>query len=302
MRSGVRQWRVEIGGSGDRSGCAPGEIALLDWGGDGPVALLHHANGFCAALFAGVALALRSKFRVIALDARGHGDSCAVADIEGFGWSDLAKDLEAVADAVVAELGVERIALGLGHSFGGSLTAVVASKRPFLYERIAMVDPVVFPRAVSDAVTAHGRELVERTLRRRRHFESREQARAHFSGRALFEAWQPWAFDGYVEEGMRAAPGGGVELKCAPELEAQIFGGSRTLDLQVAASKLQVPALCLFATGGNFDRALHADWVSRMQKGELRDIEGGHLVPMEDPARVAFAVLEFCASAREGGS
>jgi hypothetical protein len=39
-----------------------------------------------------------------------------------------------------------------------------------------------------------------------------------------------------------------------------------------------------------------------MQKGELRDIEGGHLVPMEDPARVAFAVLEFCASAREGGS
>ena len=101
---------------------------------------------------------------------------------------------------------------------------------------------------------------------------------------------------------MRAAPGGGVELKCAPELEAQIFGGARNLDLHVAASTLKVPALCLFATGGNFDRALHADWVSRMQKGELRDIEGGHLVPMEDPARVAFAVLEFCASAREGGS
>ena len=26
------------------------EIALLDFGGDGPLALLHHANGFCAGL------------------------------------------------------------------------------------------------------------------------------------------------------------------------------------------------------------------------------------------------------------
>jgi len=28
------------------------EIALLDWGGEGPLALLHHANGFCAAAWA----------------------------------------------------------------------------------------------------------------------------------------------------------------------------------------------------------------------------------------------------------
>jgi len=34
------------------------EIALLDWGGDGPLVLMHHANGFCAGTFGLVAEAL----------------------------------------------------------------------------------------------------------------------------------------------------------------------------------------------------------------------------------------------------
>ena len=51
------------------------EIALRDWGGDGPLALLHHANGFCAELWAQVAERLRGRFHLIALDARGHGAS-----------------------------------------------------------------------------------------------------------------------------------------------------------------------------------------------------------------------------------
>jgi len=36
------------------------EIALLDWGGDGPIALLHHANGYCAAIWAPVAERVRT--------------------------------------------------------------------------------------------------------------------------------------------------------------------------------------------------------------------------------------------------
>jgi hypothetical protein len=46
-------------------GSQPGiEIAVLDWGGSGPLALLHHANGFCAGLWDAVAAGLRGRFRV----------------------------------------------------------------------------------------------------------------------------------------------------------------------------------------------------------------------------------------------
>ena len=51
------------------------EIALLDWGGDGPLALLHHANGFCAGVWGCLIEALEGRFRFVAMEARGHGDS-----------------------------------------------------------------------------------------------------------------------------------------------------------------------------------------------------------------------------------
>ena len=101
------------------------EIALQDWGGEGPLALLHHANGFCAALWAPVAEQLRSQFHVVAMDARGHGDSGMPqegATPESFSWALMADDLGQVAHVLLEETGESQIALGLGHSFGGTLT------------------------------------------------------------------------------------------------------------------------------------------------------------------------------------
>ena len=43
-------------------------IAALDWGGSNPLAILCHANGFCAATWSLVAELLREEFRVVALD------------------------------------------------------------------------------------------------------------------------------------------------------------------------------------------------------------------------------------------
>ena len=41
------------------------EIAALDWRGDGPLMLLHHANGFCKGVWALVADALRHRWRIV---------------------------------------------------------------------------------------------------------------------------------------------------------------------------------------------------------------------------------------------
>jgi len=276
------------------------EIAALDWGGDGPVALLHHANGFCGATWAGVAELLRDHFRVIAIDARGHGDSSPVVDLENFGWSRLAFDLAEVAERILSDFGVERFGLGLGHSFGGSLTTVAAARHPDFYERIVLVDPVVFPPDI-DIRSSRGSELALRTRRRRRRWNSREEAREFLAGKPLFESWDPGSLDLYVGEGLREVEGGTVELKCAPEVEAEIFGGPHDIDLHAAADTLAVPALVLRATQGNFPPEVYVGWVARMRRGRMVDIEGGHLVPMEAPGRVAQAVLDYCNTSEQGG-
>lgn len=277
------------------------QIALLDWGGEGPLALLHHANGFCAATWAGVVDFLRERFRVVAIDARGHGDSSPVVDMADLVWSRLAQDLAEVAGAVLSEFGAARIALGLGHSFGGSLTAVAAARHFDFYERIVLIDPVVFPPAV-DSKGPRSYDLALRTRRRRRRWQTREAARDYLASKELFEDWEPRALDLYVGEGLRDLEGGGVVLKCAPEVEAEIFGGSHDIDLYGAAETLSIPALILRATRGNFPPDLYVDWVERMQYGKIAEIEGGHLVPMEAPQRVAQAVFDFCDESKEGGS
>ena len=117
------------------------ELAALDWGGEGPLALLHHANGFCAATWALVADALRPDYRVVAIDARGHGASSKPEGTASYHWRHLLDDLLAVSRTLVDEAGAP-VALAIGNSFGGTLSACAAALRPALFGRVVMLDPV----------------------------------------------------------------------------------------------------------------------------------------------------------------
>src|SRR5262249_31953939 len=94
----VRRRRIALAGRGV-------ELGVLDWGGDGPLALLHHANGFCAALWAPVAEELRARFRVVALDARGHGESSKPEGAAAYRWAGFGHDLAALPAHLAPEAG-----------------------------------------------------------------------------------------------------------------------------------------------------------------------------------------------------
>ncbi len=271
------------------------EIALLDWGGDGPLALLHHANGFCAGLWGLVAEALRPHYRVIAMDARGHGDSSRPEGVEAYDWSLLVDDLIAVAESLLAESGKQRIALGLGHSFGGTLTLSAAARRPDLYEHLVLVDPVLLPPRDGVPVEMRGRgsELAEPARRRRQVWVARDEARSFFAGRELFENWAPRALDLYVAEGLRVRDDGQVELKCPGAVEAAIFDQNHSLDLFSEIEVVRAPARLLWAKRGNFPLSLYEGLVARLAEASIEEVDAGHLMPMEQPERVADAVLRF---------
>ncbi len=269
------------------------EIALLDWGGAGPLALLHHANGFCAATWGLVAEALHPHYRVVAMDARGHGDSSCPEGEEAFRWDRFPEDILSVAGALAPG---SRVALGLGHSFGGTSILAAASRAPDLFERVVLVDPVVMPppsAALPEAARGHGRQLAEKSRRRRSVFASRAEAREAWLARDFFSAWDPRALDLYVEEGLRMRADGQVELKCAPEVEARIFEASGAFDLLALAPAVKAPVLVLWAARNSFPRFLHETLVKRMQRARLEDVDAGHLLPMERPELVSEAVLRF---------
>jgi pimeloyl-ACP methyl ester carboxylesterase len=270
------------------------EIALLDFGGEGPLALLHHANGFCAGVWGLVAASLRQRYRVVAMDARGHGDSSRPRGVDAYHWDRFAEDLVLVAERLVAERGSGSVALGLGHSFGGTSFLCAAARRPGLFERLVLVDPVTPSVDLElDRERSARVNLLAKGARRRQHvFDSREQARARWATRDLFARFDPRALDLYAVHGLRERPQGGVELKCPGEVEAAVFDAG-VVDVAALVPGVEAPTLFQWARDGNFPRGVYESLAASMPSARVEDVDAGHLVPMERPDLVVEAVERF---------
>jgi pimeloyl-ACP methyl ester carboxylesterase len=272
------------------------EIALLDFGGPGPLALAHHANGFCKGMWAEVAALLRGRLRVVAMDARGHGDSSRPDAAGAYAWREFAADLAAVAAALVADTG-SPLALGMGHSFGGTSLLGAESLAPGRFERLLLLDPVTPPppAQVPPQRAAHVESMVDAARRRRADWPSRAEARAWFAERSLFASWRPEALDLYVLDGLRERPDGGVELKCPGAVEAAVFSQGEALDLPAWVRGLAPPALWLWAERGNFPLPYYQALAASMRAARVERAPAGHLIPMERPDLVADAALRLLA-------
>jgi pimeloyl-ACP methyl ester carboxylesterase len=228
------------------------------------------------------------------MDARGHGGSTRPEGAGAYAWEEFALDAVAVAEALAPEHG-GRVAVGLGHSFGGTALLGAAGRRPALFERLVLVDPVL-PLAATAADAdperaARAARLVAGARKRRALWPSRASARRHFAERSLFRAWRPEALDLYVACGLRERADGQVELCCPGEVEAAVFAAAHTVDAeQLARRAADVPATALWAARGDFPRAVFERVFAAMPHARVVDVDAGHLVPMERPERVIEAV------------
>ncbi len=112
-------------------------LHYADWGNphdDAPVMVLLHGLQDCARSWDIFAAAIRSEYRVIALDHRGHGDS-AHATPDTYGFRDYISDLE----FLVAHLGLSDFVL-VGHSAGARYAFVFAAEQPELIRSLVVVD------------------------------------------------------------------------------------------------------------------------------------------------------------------
>ena len=274
-------------------------LSLLEWGEPGrPIVLLSHANGFCAASWAEFAEALAGRLHLVAIDARGQGhspDPAAGVTPESLGWGQLRDDLIDVSELVLGETGQARIALGAGHSFGGTLTLAAAARAPGRFGALLALDPVILPPRIPGG--GRGSDLGERARKRRARFPSRAEARASFAPKPLFAGWTPRALDLYVDFGLADAAdsSGEVVLRCAPEVEATIFESAVEFDMLEEATRIEAPAEILWAEHGNFPRALHEGVADRMPRGRVVPTDAGHLVLMENPALVVDAAERMLA-------
>jgi pimeloyl-ACP methyl ester carboxylesterase len=127
-------------------------LSYLDWNGNGETIVFLHGGALTAHSWDLVCLGMRDRWRCLALDLRGHGDS---------GWADEYRVETAVEDigALVAHHGAQRIHL-VGNSLGGLVAAHYAASHPHTVASLTLVD--VGPN-VDFAATQSIRDYIEQT-------------------------------------------------------------------------------------------------------------------------------------------
>lgn len=206
-----------------------GRIFTLQWG-EGPLLLFTHATGMCARVYTGLLAPLADRFRVVAVDARGHGRTDLEADPGRIpaDWVLYRKDIVALVHA----LGGGPVHLA-GHSFGATASFEAAVDNPGLASSVCLIDPPFIPaehaeayRAARDAGRAPN-PMADQAERRRGTFDSIAAARASYLGRGVFRDWPESALDDYLEGGFMPDTTG-VRLACPPAWEATSFRGAST--------------------------------------------------------------------------
>jgi pimeloyl-ACP methyl ester carboxylesterase len=135
---------------------------FLEWGApDAPPIVLLHGGHQSAHSWDLVSLHLAQRFRVLALDQRGHGDSEWARDVS---YTNHEMSLDAA--AFIAELGLDRPIL-MGHSMGGRNSMLLVRRDPSLVRALVIVD-------VGPEVSDRGRAVIAGFVRDNEEFDDLE--------------------------------------------------------------------------------------------------------------------------------
>lgn len=279
------------------------ELAWFEWGAaDDPAVLLVHATGFHARCWDRVVAALPERFRVIAVDMRGHGRSGKQGP---YVWKNFGQDLE----ELVGALGLEG-AVGVGHSMGGHCVTRAAAVLPDAFSRLLLLDPVILDPEVYATDRHWGFEVAEDhpVARRRNDWKSWEEMFERFRDRHPFSLWRPDVLEDYCRYGvLPKADGSGSELACPPLVEASVYMGNRQSDIVELIPRVTQPVAVLRAPPRQpgdpdvMDFTKSPTWPGLADAfPHGRDVflaDFTHFIPMEDPELVARFIVDADATA-----
>ena len=275
---------------------APPDGAWTDIGGDGPPLVLTHANGFPPETYRVTIEALTPYYTVATFAQRPLWSAQDPRELRS--WRPMAGDL---AKAIRAR--AEGPVVAVGHSLGGVLCALAAARDPDLFSALVLLDPVIFTglHAFSWGWMKRlglGRHfpLVEGALRRRDAWPDQSELRASWSGKAVFDRWDPRVFEDYLDAGVMDGPEGSLMLRYPKEWEARLF---QICPHDEWANLRNVAVPTLVVRGEDSD-TLMPEAARRMARempdARVVELEGtSHFLPMEKPDEIARLVIDFAA-------
>jgi pimeloyl-ACP methyl ester carboxylesterase len=260
-------------------------LHYVDWGGEGkqPLVMIHGLDRV-ARTFDHVAARFTTRYRVLAVDMRGHGDS---------GWDPqgryLVEDHVGDLEGIVAQLGLRNLVLW-GNSTGGRVVQVFAGKHPDLVSRVISEDVgPERPRQIADG-------YAKRVEQERAGWASTEELLAQL--RKANPRMSPTVLDAYVGYGTRKRADGRIEWKRDP----QLVKGFVATDLWRFVRNIKAPILYILGGRSTIVPAETQDELRKtLPNAQLITIpDVGHYPSDEQPDEVVRLVNRFLAGENIG--
>ncbi|MDP2226188.1 MAG: alpha/beta hydrolase [Moraxellaceae bacterium] len=246
-----------------------------------------HANGLPSACYGKLFDALANDVDVQALPILGMDPRFPVRRH----WHELA---DQVADSIRTRC--KGPVIGLGHSMGGLCTFFAAHRYPELFRGVVILDPPVIngPGALAfsamrwmgqvDRITPAGRSKGRREV-----WPSRDVARELLRPKGLFRTFDEDCFEDYLRYGLSDCEQG-VCLTIPAAVEVDIFRTTPT-DSWRYRRPLAVPGVLLTGSKSDFKGSGFAERLARTQGLLHREVQGGHMFPLEHPLQTVEAIL-----------
>ena len=227
--------------------------------------------------------ALASRYRVIALDQRGHGDSDPPPDAD-YTVTALTGDLAAFVDA----LGLRSVAL-VALSMGGRVAIQHAGTQPARVSKLVVID-------IGPDIAAAGRTRVGMMMATTpERFETIDDVVAY--QRANNPRYTDALLRARVHHGVRPLPGGGFTWKYDRGLRDLVRGGrwSDPVDLWPAWRAIACPTLLVRGAESDILTAeIAKQMVAAQPNASLVEVaDAGHTVPGDQPAAFIDLLRKF---------
>ena len=260
-----------------------------NFGGNGPLIHFAHANAYPPGCFRQMLTPLTNHYQIIGMHHRALWPGSQPQQVTS--WHQFADDLI----QFLQQQNLQNI-IGIGHSMGAVTTMLAALKQPTLFSQLILIDPVFFPQKLIQTITTNPdltkqNPLYQRTLNRRRHWPSPQEAFHHFRAKTPFQQWTDIALKDYIQQGMHQDQGQ-ITLTFTPEWEAHIYS-IPPLTVWQDIPHLTHPTL---AIRGQTSHTLLPDawqhWQQLQPQAQFIEIpDTGHMIPMQRPQHLAQIIL-----------
>jgi pimeloyl-ACP methyl ester carboxylesterase len=260
-------------------------LHYVDWGGDGkqPLVMVHGLDRV-ARTYDHLAVRFTPRYRVLAIDMRGHGDS---------GWDPqgryLVEDHVGDLEGIVAQLKLRDLVLW-GNSTGGRVVQVFAGKHPELVSRVISEDVgPERPRQIADG-------YAKRVEQERAGWASTEELLAQLT--KANPRMSPAVLEAYVRFGTRKRADGRIEWKRDP----QLVKGFVATDLWRFVREIKAPILYILGGRSTIVPAeTQAELRKTLPNAQLITIpDVGHYPSDEQPDEVVRLVNRFLSGENVG--